>query len=113
MLKDFFMNLNFSHLVVLIVGFLIPVIIGLFLTRLKTVQYGMFLNRFIGTLLLQKRFFQNIPDPGKSILKAAALAIQTTFQDMSLGVYIDARKDLTDEEKQKKIDEYLGIISEP
>jgi len=59
--------------------------------------------------LLQKRFFQNIPDPGKSILKAATLAIQTTFQDISFGVYIDARKDLTDEEKQKKIDEYLGV----
>jgi hypothetical protein len=89
------------------VGTMIPVVFGLVLPRKHTVQYGRVVNKFLGLILLQKRIFGKVNIPA-NILQTVTQAIQTTFQDVSFGVYIDSRKDLTEEERIKKIEEYLG-----
>ena len=96
-----------SHLVVMLTGSLIPIIIGLILPRRHTIQYGISIDKFLGVFLLQKRIFggANIP---ANILEAIMQAVQTTFQDVSFGVYVDSRKDLTEEQRKQKIEEYLG-----
>lgn len=96
-----------SHLVVLLLGSLFPVVVGLVLPRKHTIQYGISINKFLGLFLLQKRIFGGANIPG-NILQGITQAIQTTFQDVSFGVYIDSRKDLTEEQRKQKIDEYLG-----
>lgn len=93
------------HMVWAAVGTLIPVIVGLILPRKKTVQYGMAINTFLGTLLLQKRATK-LP---RNILESLLHVIRTTFQDLSFGVYISSRQDFSKEEKQKKIEEYLAL----
>ena len=105
----FFVHLTFGHFIVLLFGIILPVLIGLVLTRRKTIQYGMFINKFVGAILLQKRLFGKIPEPEKSFLQTMIENFQTTLQDISYGIYIDSRKDITDEDKQKKINEYLGV----
>jgi hypothetical protein len=98
-------GVKLSHVLVMLVGSLIPILFGIILPRKRTIQYGMAINKFLGLVLLQKRVFKaNIP---MNILQAIVLSIQTTFQDVSFGVYIDSRKDLTDEERKKKIEDYL------
>lgn len=59
--------------------------------------------------MFQKRCFGKICVP-ENIVEAIIQTVQTTFQDISFGVYIDSRKDITPEEKQKKIDEYLITV---
>jgi hypothetical protein len=93
------------HMVWAAVGTLIPVIVGLVLPRKKTVQYGMAINKFLGSLMLQKRATKL---PG-NILQSLLHTIRTTFQDLSFGVYISSRQDLSKEEKQKKVEEYLAL----
>lgn len=101
-----FGKIQIIHLLSVFGGVLIPILFGLILPRKRTVQYGILINRILGLALLQKRVFKNFDLPD-NIIEAIALAVQTTFQDISFGVYIDSRKDLTPEDKQKKIKEYL------
>jgi len=98
-----------SHLLMMLMGLLIPIVLGLVLPRRHTVQYGIAINKFLGVSLLQKRIFggTNIP---ANIVQAIIQAVQTTFQDVSFGVYIDSRKDLTEEQRKRKIEEYFGTI---
>ena len=99
-------GVKISHLVVLLLGSLFPVVIGLILPRRHTIQYGISINKFLGLALLQKRIFgTNIPG---NIIQGIIQAVQTTFQDVSFGVYIDSRKDLTEEQRKQKIEEYLN-----
>ena len=100
-------QVNILHLLAMAIGSMVPIVVGLVLPRKHTIQYGRVINKFLGMILLQKRIFggANIP---ANILQAITLAIQTTFQDVSFGVYVDSRKDLTEEERIKKIEEYLG-----
>ena len=107
--KNVIGNINVLHILSLGAGSLIPFIIGLVLPRKKTIQYGMFMNSFLGTIMFQKRCFGKICVP-ENIVEAIIQTVQTTFQDISFGVYIDSRKDITPEEKQKKIDEYLITV---
>jgi hypothetical protein len=97
-------KISLWHVLAIGAGSLIPVIIGIILPRKKTIQYGILINKTLGLALLQKRHFGSVPT---NIIESIIATIQTTFQDMSFGVYIDARKDLSSEEKQNKISEYL------
>jgi hypothetical protein len=100
-------GMDVSTLLIMSAGTLIPILVGILLPRKKTIQYGMLINKTLGLALLQKRHFGNIPT---NIIQEVIATFQTTFQDVSFGVYIDARKDLSPEEKQKKIDEYLTQV---
>jgi hypothetical protein len=102
-------GVKLSHVVVMLMGSLIPVLVGIALPRKQTVGYGISINKFLGLFLLQKRIFggANIP---ANILQAITTAIQTTFQDVSFGVYIDSRKDITEEERKQRIEDYLAGI---
>jgi hypothetical protein len=91
----------------MVIGSMLPIVLGLVLPRKHTIQYGRAINKFLGLFLLQKRVFGRAYIPA-NILQAITLTIQTTFQDVSFGVYVDSRKDLTEEERIKKIAEYLG-----
>jgi len=93
------------NLALILAGSILPSLIGMILPRKKTIQYGMVINRFLGTVFLQKRSFKS--PAAESLWQRLGLTIQTTFQDLSFGVYLDGRKDLTKEEKDKKITEYL------
>jgi hypothetical protein len=94
-----------SHILVMLAGSFIPILLGIILPRKRSVQYGMAINKFIGMALLQKRYFKApLPD---NILQAIIRTVQTTFQDVSFGVYLDSRRDLSKEERDKKITEYL------
>lgn len=96
-----------QNILIAAAGTLVPIIFGLVLPRRRTVQYGMWINRTLGMALLQKR---NAKAASQGIIHIILANIQWTFQDMSFGVYIDARQDLTPEEKQQKIEEYLSTI---
>ena len=100
-------NMNVLNVLTMAAGAIIPIIFGLALPRKNTVGYGRWINRTLGLALLQRRHLPNMPS---NIIEIIIANIQTTFQDISFGVYIDARKDLTPEEKQKKVDEYLNTI---
>lgn len=102
-------GVKLSHVLVMLAGSLIPILFGIILPRKRTVQYGIAINKFLGLALLQKRVFtgSNIP---MNILQAIVHSIQTTFQDVSFGVYIDSRKDLTEEERKQKIEDYLNGV---
>lgn len=100
-------KLNIFHFLMVACGTLFPIVIGLVLPRKKTIRYGMLINKTIGLALLQRRIFKSIPT---NILSSIVAAVQTTFQDVSFGVYLDARKDLTAEEKTAKIQEYLQQV---
>lgn len=102
-------SIKILHLLNISIGILLPIIFGLILPRRKTVQYGMLINKTLGLALLQKRIFRGMSIP-EDIIGAIVTNVQTTFQDVSFGVYIDSRKDITPEEKQKKIDEYLTVV---
>jgi hypothetical protein len=98
-------GVKLSHVLVMLVGSLIPVLFGLILPRKRAIQYGIAVNKFLGMALLQKRYFK--APVTNNILQALVLSVQTTFQDVSFGVYLDSRKDLTKEDREKKITEYL------
>lgn len=104
-------GVKLSHIMVMFAGSLIPILLGIILPRKRTVQYGMVINRFLGLALLQKRLFKTAAP--SHILGAIMHSIQTTFQDVSFGVYIDSRKDITEEERKQKIDEYLNRVDKP
>jgi len=102
--KDVIGSINVLNILSLGAGSLIPFIVGMILPRSKTVQYGRLMNSFLGKLLLQKRVYGKIPT---NIVEGLIQTVQTTFQDISFGVYIDSRKDITPEDKKKKVAEYL------
>jgi len=101
------MELNDSliNLILIILGTILPPVLGMLLPRKRTIQYGIAINKFLGTIFFQKRVFKY--KGTESIWQKLGETIQTTFQDLSFGVYISGRTDLTKKEKQKKIDEYL------
>ena len=104
--KDVIGNINVLHILSLGAGSLIPFLVGMILPRKKTVQYGMLMNSFLGKIMFQKRVYGKVVIPA-NIVEAIIHTVQTTFQDISFGVYIDSRTDITPEDKQKRIDEYL------
>jgi hypothetical protein len=93
------------NLIIFIAGFVIPILFGMMLPRRKTVGYGRVIYRFMGTLMLQKRV-HTLPT---SILATIVTVIRSTFVDISYGVYIESRTDLTSEEKESKIQEFLNL----
>ena len=97
-----------TNLVLVIIGSLLPSIIGIVLPRRQTITYGMFINKFIGTIFLQKRRFQ--APAAENLWEALGHAIQTTFQDLSFGVYLDGREDLSSDDKKAKIEDYLITV---
>jgi len=103
-------HIQVYHILSVLGGTLFPVILGMVLPRKRTIHYGMLINKTLGLALLQKRVFKNCSIPN-NILANIILTIQTTFQDVSFGVYLDSRKDITDEEKNKRIEEYIKLYS--
>lgn len=99
-------NDKMISLALILAGSILPSLIGMILPRKKTIQYGIGINKFLGTIFLQKRSFKS--PAAETLWQRLGMTIQTTFQDLSFGVYLDGRKDLTKEEKDKKITEYLS-----
>ena len=94
------------NIILMVTGTLVPIILGLILPRKRTIHYGMWINKTLGLALLQRRHFGSMP---QNVTQGIIATIHTTFQDVSFGVYIDARQDLSPEEKEKKINEYLLV----
>jgi len=94
-----------------VIGVVIPYIIGMALPRRKTIQYGMAINRWVGRIFLQKRA-TNLPIVSDNAWSKLGHAIRTTFVDLSFGVYLDSRKDFTQEQVNQKINEYLALKPE-
>ena len=85
----------------------IPLIIGFFLPRRQTIKYGMIIYNSIGFLLMQCRHYKlSLPT---NLISNALLVVRTTFTDLSFGVYLASRIDLTREEIAQKIKEYLTV----
>jgi hypothetical protein len=98
-------NTSLINLIIFIIGFFIPALIGMVLPRQKTIGYGRIIYRLFGTMLAQKRLHM-MPD---NIWQTFLTLVRSTFVDMSYGVYIESRVDLSKEEKEKKIQEYLDL----
>jgi hypothetical protein len=98
---------NWQTALTFILGTILPLLIGLFLTRKRTVGYGRWITKTIGKILLQKRIF-GIPIP-TNLKDALLMHLQSTMQDIAFGIGIEGRTDLTPEQKQEKVNEYLGI----
>jgi hypothetical protein len=104
-------KITILHILIMVAGTVFPILLGLILPRKHTIQYGIAIDKFLGLALLQKRIFGgNIPG---NIIEKTIQTIQTTFQDVSFGVYIESRKDLTEEQRTQKIDEYLKNTANP
>lgn len=96
-----------SQVVSLIVGILVPAIISAFFSRKGTVKFGILIYKFLGSMMLQKRATcLKIPS---TKFGQILYSIRTTFVDLSFGVYIASRKDLSSDEQSKKIDDYLSL----
>jgi hypothetical protein len=92
----------------IIIGSVLPSLIGMILPRKNTVQYGMSIYKIIGTIFLQKRGYNLVV--GTDVLSRLIAVIRTTFVDLSFGVYLASREDLTKEVVDQKIEEYLSVI---
>ena len=99
-------GINLLHILSVVFGAILPALLGMVMPRRATVKYGMLINKIFGLILLQKRIFKaGVPaNPVLGYLQA----LQTTFQDVSFGIYIDSRQDMSADQKQKKIDEYFS-----
>jgi hypothetical protein len=95
----------------IIIGSVLPSLIGMILPRKNTVQYGMSIYKIIGTIFLQKRGYNLVV--GTDVLSRLIAVIRTTFVDLSFGVYLASREDLTKEVVDQKIEEYLSAIIKP
>ena len=80
-----------------------PIFIGTILPRRKTIGYGRLIYKFFKVALAQKRI-HIIPS---TIVQNIIIVLRSTFVDLSYGIYIESRTDLTPEEQEKKIDEYI------
>lgn len=99
-----------SQVVSLIVGILVPAIISAFFSRKGTVKFGILIYKFLGSMMLQKRATcLKIPS---TKFGQILYSIRTTFVDLSFGVYIASRKDLSSDEQNKKIDDYLHLAKQ-
>lgn len=78
-------KLNWTYIIVLILGSGIPIVIGMILPRKGTVGYGRFLYKWIGGLLVQKRIH---PITG-GLINGLLTTIRSTFVDLSFGVYLE------------------------
>ena len=94
-----------GNLVIFFAGLIIPVLIGIILPRKKTIGYGRILFRFLGTCLAQTR----IQEAPASLLQSILLVIRSTFVDLSFGVYIESRTDMSETNKGQKVEEYLNL----
>ena len=91
----------------LIIGSLIQTVLGMVLPRPGTVKLGMTLYKMFEMALGQKRATRlGIPAGTWSRL---LMVIRTTFTDLSFGIYIASREDLSIEDRKKKVDEYLTM----
>jgi uncharacterized membrane protein YdfJ with MMPL/SSD domain len=104
----FFLGLTLSHIIVLIIGMLLPVLIGLLMTRKMTVKYGIFINKIVGLILLQKKIVGQIPKAEQNFFKKAVVSFQTTLQDIAFGIYAGSLKNESADDLQKKINDYLA-----
>lgn len=91
----------------LVVGSLVPAILSMALPRGGTVKFGMSVYKMLGMALGQKRA-THIGIPASTWSKLL-LVIRTTFTDLSFGIYIASREDLSAEDRKKKVDEYLTM----
>lgn len=94
-----------SYLVIFLAGLVIPVLIGIILPRRRTIGYGRIIYKLFGTCLAQTR----IQEVSGSILQSIMTVIRSTFVDLSFGIYIESRSDLSDKDKEKKIQEYIDL----
>jgi len=94
-------------LISVLIGSVLPAVIGMILPRRKTVSYGMLLYKVSGALLGQKRATQLNISP--TIINALITVLRTTFVDLSFGIYIASREDLSEEDRGKKIEEYMVL----
>jgi len=87
----------------LVVGSFIPALVSMFLPRKKTIQFGIMIYRVVGAFLLQKR------NPKISEGKWGKLVhfVQTTFVDLSFGIYLGSRTDFSEEQIEAKITEQI------
>jgi len=93
------------YIIALLVGTVLPAVLALIFPRHLTVQYGMALYRFVGFIMAQKR--ASLLKVNGDSLSRLLYVIRTTFVDLSFGVYIASRGDLTEKDKNEKITEYL------
>ena len=96
---------TFSYLAIFLAGLIIPVLIGIILPRRKTIVYGRIIYKFLGNCLAQTR----IQEISGSTFQSLGAVIRSTFVDLSFGIYIESRSDLSDTDKEKKIQEYLDL----
>lgn len=96
-----------SQVVSFIVGIIVPALISAFFSRKGTVKFGILIYKFLGSIMLQKRA-TCLKMPATKIGQIL-YSIRTTFVDMSFGVYIASRKDLSNDEQNAKIDDYLNL----
>lgn len=101
-------NASFSSILLVLIGFILPAVIGMILPRRKTIGYGRFIYKSLGIFLAQKRLNTSPTHPLLNILNV----LRTTFIDMSYGVYIESRTDLSKEDVDKKIEEYIALTIE-
>jgi len=103
-------NIGANELIIAAISIIVPYLIGLVLTRKKTIGYGMVIYNIIGGLTLQKnpRFKQY-----SGIFQALLGAFVSTLADISFGIYIASRRDITKEQRQKKIEIYLNGETAP
>jgi hypothetical protein len=91
----------------ILIGSIIPALISMIMPRKGTVKFGVMVYKVLGMALGQKRATQiGIPAGAWSTL---LLVIRTTFTDLSFGIYIASRDDISNEDQEKKIDEYLTL----
>lgn len=93
--------------VTLLAGILLPILIGMILPRRYTILYGAMINGWVGKILGQRR--ASFISRGMGIWGIFLHTIQTTFVDLSFGIYISSREDFSKEQKAQKIEEYLKL----
>jgi len=82
---------------------LLPAALAIVLPRRKTIGYGQFVYKFLGTFLAQQG--NKLVNSERRLTKVVA-AIRSTFVDFAFGIYL-ASKGLDAEETQKLIDKHI------
>ena len=93
------------NLILMVLGTLLPFLVGMFLSRRNTIRYGGLVYKILGGLMLQKR----IHTPAIDFASKLLLMIRSTFVDLSFGIYLESRTDLSKKEKEKKVLEFLTL----
>jgi len=95
----------YPYIIALLIRTVLPAVLAMVFPRHYTVRYGMALYQFVGHLMAQKR--ASLLRVNGDALSRFFFVVRTTFVDLSFGVYIASRDDLSKQDKETKIKEYL------